>query len=357
MTQNSMLNAPQSSWPDKSPDTQASKEASAPITEGTQMETGTTDTPEKSSENGLDEIQKRILSTYDRIGKFDLKRLQVETLATGLATLDRNRFLTKDQARLVTIGAHTSHGKSALLMQIAAFVSKTAPVIVHSFEMGSDEIETRLLAAITNIPSNLIMEGSAPAHKVDAARKDFSERQLYVSNIQNRSLNYVLSSVFELSKVIGKPALVVIDYGQQIRPGGAGARSTERVVEITDISAGLLQLAQQLKCNVLVGAQLNNEVLKRAYASKDEDGNMSYVPIISDIREGSSIAHDSSCVLMVVRQHVFNREAPKDKATFYCVKNRAGELWDTDVQWLGSKCMFSEGEYEPKTKAKAFSGL
>jgi replicative DNA helicase len=299
-------------------------------------------TQEKSSESGLDDHQKAILATYDKVGKFDLKRLQVTVLESGLRVLDKHKFLTKDQARLITVGAHTSHGKSALLMQLAAHVSITEPVIVHSFEMGTDETESRLLAAISGIPSTLIQEGSAHKAKVDAARADFANRKLYMSNIQNRSLNYVMSSIYELSKIVGRPGLVVIDYGQQVKPGGAGARTTERVTEITDISAGLLQLAQQLKCNVLVGAQLNNEVLKRAYGSKDEDGNMEYVPIISDVREGSSIAHDSSTVLMVVRPNVFDRKAPKDTAFFYCVKNRGGELWDSAVKWDGPKCMFYE---------------
>lgn len=312
---------------------------SAPTIEALLQETATAATPGKSLENGLDEHQKAILSTYDKVGKFDLKRLEVEVLSSGFRVFDQHKVFTKNQGRLITVGAHTSHGKTALLMQIAAHVSKTEPVIVHSFEMSPEEIETRLLATISNIPTNLIMEGSVTQTKVEQARQDYASRKLYVSNIPNRSLNFVLSSVFEMSKIVGRPGLVVIDYGQQIRPGGDGVRG-QRVTEITDISAGLLQLAQQLKCNVAVGAQLNNEVLKRAYGSKDDDGNMEYTPIISDIREGSSIAHDSSLVLMVVRPYVFDRKQAKDLAQFYCLKHRGGELWDACMKWDGSKCRF-----------------
>lgn len=322
-------------------------EQSLPIIEEDLPETEIPPTSEKLDESGLDEHSQAILATYDKIGKFDLKKLQIEVLESGLPTFDKYKVLTRNQAKLITVGAHTSHGKSALLMQLAAHVSKTEPVIVHSFEMGSDEIETRLLAAIANIPSTLIQSGSNIQSKVDSAREDFASRKLYVSNVQNRSLNYVLSSIYEMSKIVGRPGLVVIDYGQQVKPGGAGARQTERVVEITDISAGLLGLAQQLKCNVVVGAQLNNEVLKRAYGSKDEDGNMEYIPIISDIREGSSIAHDSAVVLMVVRPQVFNHKCPKEEAVFYCLKNRHGELWKETLGWDGPKCMFYEEKKGP----------
>lgn len=309
---------------------------------GNQPEAVTTDTPVKSSENSLDEHQQRILATYDKVGTFDTKQLKVEVLESGLDVLDKHKVLTKNQGRVITVGAHTSHGKSALLMQIAAHVAKTEPVIVHSFEMSTKEIETRLLAAVCSVPAAFIIDGSISDQKVKKAREDYAKRKLYVSNVQNRSLNFVMSSIYELSKVVGKPGLIVIDYAQQIKPGGEGLRKTERVIEITDISAGLLQLAQQLQCNIIIGAQLNNEVLKRAYGSKDEDGRMNYTPIISDVREGSSIAHDSALVLMVVRPYVFDRVSPKDSAHFYCLKHRGGELWDAPVRWDGSKTLFYE---------------
>lgn len=289
----------------------------------------------------IDDHRTKILSTYDKIGKFDSKKLQVETLETGIPCFDRNRILTKGQARLITLGAHTSHGKSALLMQIAAHVSKTMSVIVHSFEMSSDEIETRLLAAAADISTTQIQEGGAQEAKLRAARDDYADRKLYVCNIQNRSSSFVTSSIYELAQIIGPVGLVMIDYGQQMKPGGNGVRP-DRVVEIGDISASLLQLAQQLKCNVIVGAQLNNEVLKRAWGTQDEEGNREYVPIISDIREGSSIAHDSAAVLVVVRPYVFDRRANKASAHVYCLKHRAGEIWDKPLRWDGQRCKFFE---------------
>ncbi len=330
-----------------------------PTTEESQLATETTGTPAPSSESGLDEHQKQVLATYDKVGKFDTKKLQVEVIESGLACLDKNKTFTKNQGRLITVGAHTSHGKSALLMQVAAHVAITQPVIVHSFEMSTDEIETRLLAAISSIPTSLIIEGSAPEAKLKEAREDYAKRHLYVSNCPNRSLGFVMSSVYELSKIVGQPGLVVIDYCQQVRPGGAGDRpgNQQRVNEITDISAGLLQLAQQLKCNVLLGAQLNNEVLRRAAITKDEDGCMEYIPIISDIREGSSIAHDSSVVLMLVRPYVFDRKSDKDKAQFYCLKNRGGELWEEEVKWDGSKTLFYDQNSKGRSKSSGSFSL
>lgn len=338
----------------KSISTWMSEGESVPTIGDVQPEPVIIGTPAPSFENGLDEMQQRVLATYDKVGKFDTKRLQVEVIESGLSCLDKNKTFTKNQGRLITVGAHTSHGKSALLMQVAAHISRTHPVFVHSFEMSTEEIETRLLSAVSGIPTSLIVEGSAAESKIKEAREDYAKRQLYVSNCHNRSLGFVMSSVYELSKVVGRPGLVVIDYCQQVKPGNGGA-GQQRVNEITDISAGLLQLAQQLKCNVLLGAQLNNEVLRRAAITKDEDGCMEYVPIISDIREGSSIAHDSAVVLMLVRPYVFDRKSDKDKAQLYCLKNRGGELWDEEVKWDGSKTMFYDQRGGSKKEKGGFS--
>jgi replicative DNA helicase len=318
------------------------KRLSAHTTEANQPATATTNIPAASLQSGLEDHQKAIIATYQKIGQFDLKRLQVETLDSGFDVFNRHKMFTKDQGRLITIAAHTSHGKTALLMQIAAHIAKDLPVYVHSFEMAPEELETRLLAAIADIPTTMIMEGSVHEAKVKAARVDFAKRRLYVSNIPNRSVNFVLSSLFEISKIYGRPGLVVIDYGQQLRPGGEGNKNMMRVNEITEISAACLTLAQQLKCNVAIGAQMNNEVLKRAYMSQDEDGKMHYLPIISDIREGSSIAHDSYAVITVVRPHIFDRNADKELAELYCLKHRGGELWDASIKWNGSRCQFYE---------------
>lgn len=320
-------------------------EESALTIKDTPSDQETTSTPEQSLLSGIEEHRAGILATYDKIGKFSNEELKVTVIESGFHSLDQQNFLTEKEGRLITIGAHTSHGKTALLMQLATHVSKTRPVIIHSFEMSQKKLETRILSSVTGIPSGMIKNGSALHSKVEEARADFRSRHLYLSNIRNSSLSFVMSSIYEMAKIVGQPGLVVIDYAQQVRPGAS--KNAQRVNEITDISAGLLQLAMQLNCNVLVGAQLNNEILKRAWHTQDDDGNMQYIPRIDDIREGSSIAHDSDTVLMVVRPGKFDRSKPDVTGNFYAIKTRDGEEWETTMEWDGTRCMFKEKENYP----------
>lgn len=310
-----------------------------PTTEVDPQWTGTPDIQDSSLVNGLDESQDNILDSYDKIGKFDLTALKVETIDCGFDILNKNRFITRGQGRVIVVGASTSHGKTAMMMQIGAYVSKEHYVVGHSFEMQSKELETRLLASESDVPMLDIMDGRAKESQVELAREGYLARKLYISNNPSRSLPYVMNSIWRFYKKVGPLGLVIIDYGQQLKPGESKG---SRVSEVGDISSGLQQLAQKIKCNIMVGIQLNNEITKRAWETKDPDGLMHYEPKLGDVRESSTIAHDAHFVLMLVRPHVYNKKNNKEEADLFCLKDRQGELWDASIKWDGPKCKFWE---------------
>lgn len=320
-----------------------SDEESQPTISEAPTGTETTATPAPSTENGLDDVQRSVLATYDKIDDFNLDELKVTIIDSGFKCLNVNKFITKDEGRLITVGAHTSHGKTAFMMQIAAHVAKEHPVIIHSFEMKRKQLITRMISSITGTPSSLIRSGMSQDPRIKKLEADFKNRKLYLSNSPNRGMSFILASVVELSKVVGRPGLVVIDYGQQVTPGGDPAQP--RVNQITDISAGLHKLAMYLNCNVLVGVQLNNNILSRSWDDKDEQGKRQFVPRMDDIREGSSIAHDSDTVLVITRPGKFDRKShTDDMAHLWAIKTRDEGEWDHKIKWDGSRCRFSEEE-------------
>jgi hypothetical protein len=83
---------------------------------------------------------------YSRVRVPSASELRVEALRTGFSLLDRNRFLKKNRPNVAMIAAHSGHGKTALLMQIAMEVAKEGPVFVHSFEMDNRDLITRMIA-------------------------------------------------------------------------------------------------------------------------------------------------------------------------------------------------------------------
>lgn len=308
---------------------------SAPIIAADLQETETTDTPEKSLPNGRD-VPK--IDNYDRIGNFNLNDLRVETLDTGFNILNKHLILAKGLPQLVTVAAYTSHGKTALMMQIAANVAKYGPVFVHSFEMSKRQLETRLIAAIAEVPAEQVMAGKCPQSKLTKATKEFADRELYLSKSSDSSINYVMTSCFEKAKILGPPALIVIDYLQLMVSKVPNASRTR---EIAECMRGLKTLAEQLKCPILLGSQMNRKCEERGQEIEVRKGVGEYKPMIGDIAESSNIAHDSDVVLFVTRQEQYDGTRP-NQADFLCAKNRNGQTFEATLQWTGALCSFRE---------------
>lgn len=300
--------------------------------------------PHESLRTGENATQNRILSTYTKIEEFNVDELKVEVIDSGFRTLDDHKVFTENEGRIVALGAYTSHGKTALMMQIAAHISKKYPVIIHSFEMTKKQLVTRLISSATGISMSLIRKGIENNPKIKELEADFRKRKLYLANVRNRTTGFVIESIYQMAQAVGQPGLIVIDYGQQLTPGGDGRQN--RVAELSSVSAGLMTLSEELKCNILVGLQLNNRILDRSRTDKDEDGKRSFVPEVADIRETTGIACDADTVLMLVRKGLFDRDLEDRSASLWGPKTRNEPIPETFLEWDGPHCRFIENYKE-----------
>ncbi len=341
MTLKSISNVPDDISATKSAATKAFLERFAPITEAEASPPAGTATPEKSTENGS--ADPFLVDNYNRIGEFDFSSLKVEALPSGFSVFDKHFVLKKNKAQLITVAAYTSHGKTALMMQIAANVSRHGPVFVHSFEMAKSELETRLLANIAEYPAEAIMRGDIPAAKLAKAMAEYKRRKLYLCKSTNNTLAYIQTSCFEKAKEVGKPALIVVDY-LQIMDGHKDRVDRRR--EIADCMKGLKTLAEKLECPILLGSQLNRNCESRGKSIELRKGIGEYRPIIGDLAESSNIAHDSDVVLFVTRQEQYDGSRP-NQADILCAKNRSGQTFESVFEWSGEKCSFYESDRKP----------
>lgn len=319
------------------------EEASVATIKALPTPTEITSTLEKSFENGNAGF---VVDNYDKIGNFDFDALRVDALPSGFNVFDKHFVLKRGKAQLVTVAAYTSHGKTALMMQLATTVAKEGPVFVHSFEMSKMELETRLLASLAGFPAERIMRGDIPKDKLTKAVREYAARKLYLCKSTNNTLPYIQSSCFEKAKQVGKPSLIVVDY-LQIMSGGVDR--AQRTREIADCMRGLKTLAEQLECPVLLGSQMNRNCELRGKEIEKHKGVGEYRPILSDLAESSSIAHDSDVVLFITRQEQYDGTKP-NQAEILCSKNRSGQTFEASFQWSGETCSFYEGPSLPNGK-------
>ena len=102
-------------------------------------------------------------------------------------------------------------------------------------------------------------------------------------------------------------------------------RQHERIGTVEDgfeTSRALKLLAQTTGVAVLALSQLNREVDKRS----------SKQPFLSDLRESGSIEQDADTVIMVYREHVYDKNAPEDGVEILVRKRREGPTGEVQMR-------------------------
>lgn len=252
-------------------------------------------------------------------------------VSTGLDELDRYTGGLR-AGQLVLIGGRPGSGKSVLAMQIAAHIAATNDVAVPflSYEMSCDEIGFRLLAAATGIDLQSLMRGVIPhdmTHIVAREAEKLAALPLLIDDKPPRTIGGVRSALRRLQR--RRPiGAVVFDYLQLM----SSDRNHEgRTQEVGDISRESKLLADELEVPVIACSQLSRQMMNRPDKR----------PQLSDLRESGSLEQDSSIVLFVHREHVFNNAAPADAAELILGKNRNGPTNVTiPLRWDGGAMRF-----------------
>ena len=323
--------------------------ASAPTTGEAAVQTDVTSTPEKSIPDTLikqikdglltpeEAIENAFPSPFVHVKEISVDQLSVDPLPTGFSALDQHLFLKKDRAELVVVGAGTSHGKSAFMLQVAANVAKKGRVFVFSLEMDERDIKARLLAPRINVPLQKIMAGGVPSNKLKQANDLFTEMQLYLCTNGKRDINHIRQTALDAAKQIGAPDLVVLDYLQLLR----GPNKNTRTAEIADILGAVKELAKALHCPIMIGSQLNRECERRGRKIQIDKGIGDYRPMNADLMDSGSIEHDADVILFISRQFQYDRTR-LGEADIVMTKNRGGKVFDAVFEFTGELCAFYE---------------
>ena len=206
----------------------------------------------------------------------------------------------------VVIGARPYQGKTELLFETALHNTvKRNPddesevvkrVLVASAEMSVEEFDERE-SAMLGVPIDKLRSGQLEQTQWDKlfnlvgelAKRPmyFLEGRMTIDHIYNRA---------RLLKATEGLDLVIIDYIQLLRDTIVRRGDSATRERVSAISAGMKQLAQELKVPVITASQLNREVEFR----KDK------MPVLADLRESGSIEQDADVVIMVTRPEVYD---------------------------------------------------
>src|SRR5665213_2938217 len=241
-------------------------------------------------------------------------------LSTGLTDLDQ-KLGGLHGSDLIVLAARPSMGKTSLATNIAFNVARHyayepqpgggrktvngGVVAFFSLEMSAEQLAMRLLAEVTEVPSDKIRKGQITAAEYGRIRDasfEIAEAPLYIDATGGISIAQLAARARRLKRTIGLD-LIVVDYLQLVTAGDG--RIDNRVQEVTQITQGLKALAKELNVPILAAAQLSRQVENR------EDKK----PQLADLRESGSIEQDADVVMFIYREAYYLSRSPPNEGT------------------------------------------
>jgi replicative DNA helicase len=229
-------------------------------------------------------------------------------VTTGLKDLDR-RLGGLHGSDLIILAGRPSMGKTALATNMAFNAAQaqkpendedsdrtTHHVLFFSLEMSAEQLAARILSQVSGIPSDRVRRGEINADEFQAfavASQHMSRVSLFIDDTPAITVSTMRTRARRLKRQSGLD-MIVVDYLQLLQ-GSPGARSENRVQEISEITRGLKQLAKELNVPVLALSQLSRQVEQR------EDKR----PQLADLRESGSIEQDADVVMFIFREQYY----------------------------------------------------
>jgi len=204
---------------------------------------------------------------------------------------------------LTLVGARPSMGKTTLGLSTAIKAAKSgAGVGFISLEMDADKLAARAISDIAfdwnlKVPYADVIRGKVGDQDLDHlinATKDLDRLPILIEEQSGLSMTDIRVKAEAMMEDMQKHGssldLLVIDHLGLIKP--SGRYSGNRVQEISEMTAGLKQLAREYGIAVMLLSQLN-----RGVESRD-----SKVPQLSDLRDSGSIEQDADTIIFLYRE-------------------------------------------------------
>lgn len=250
---------------------------------------------------------------------------------TGIEKLDFELGGGIPFGHLAVIGALSSHGKTALGMQIGHHNTKIEgrEVLFLSLEMSLDQLADRTLSYASGIPAsqwysrNEHLEHDVKQHFEGAANYVFVDGISTLVEVEQELVRGFNAGI----------KVAIIDYCQFI---DASSRDDTNSI-MRRVSAKLKKLAKGHDAVIFALAQLHKRVVDRKPLA----------PQLMDIEYGSKLAHDADQVIFGLWPFRVDTTLPRDRYRLFIEKNRNGQSKVTIDAKFNPERMCVTAEVEP----------
>lgn len=277
-------------------------------------------------------IKEALAESFDRLDELHKTVGGLRGVATGFVDLD-NRLAGMQASNLLILAARPGMGKTAMVLNIAQYVSvhDKVPVGVFSLEMSKEELVDRLLVSQADVDAWRLKTGRLNDEdftRLSEAMGELAEAPLFIDDTPGLNILEMRTKARKL-QVEHDVKLLVVDYLQLVDPG---RRLDNRVVEVSMISQSLKNLARELKIPVLAVSQLSRAVETRGGGK----------PQLADLRESGAIEQDADVVMFLYRKEEEEGRALPDQIStqLFIAKHRNGPTGEINLIFRGDRIKF-----------------
>lgn len=298
---------------------------------------------------------------------------QSKSFITGVATgyRDIDEMVGGMQGgELHIIAGRPGMGKTAIALGIARRIAQRGtPVAFFTMEMSPDQLNRRLIAERSSVPTSAIRRGRYGEGNINAlvdASNEIAHLPIHFYHRPWIDPTQMRLAAARLIRRYGVGVAMVDHLG--IMSAGPG-RWSNRTHEVTAITGGLKAAAVSLDIPVIAFSQLS-----RAVEQRDEKR-----PTLSDLRDSGSIEQDADAVFFLYRHHYYIRhekphrkpkEAPEafsermlrwgedmraseHVGEFIGAKLRDGDPGTVTLRWDGPTTSYHDSEDQPEFGGEA----
>lgn len=195
---------------------------------------------------------------------------------------------------LTVVAGRPGMGKTAFIVQQAVDAAlQNLAVGIFSLEMSAEQIASRILTNITQIPNSSVLRKGLKPHEIQVYldhKPNLQELPIHIDDIPAITIDN-LKTKAKMMKLRHNIQILFVDYLQLINHNSAKSREQE----ISTISRELKALAKELNIPVIALSQLSRNVEQR------HDKR----PLLSDLRDSGAIEQDADEVIFLYRPEYY----------------------------------------------------
>jgi replicative DNA helicase len=216
-----------------------------------------------------------------------------------------------------------------------AAIAQKKTVAFFSLEMTSEQLVDRILSWMATVNMGKIARGDLSGEdfaRIGDSIEKLWETDIYLDDSWGTTIASLKSKLRRLKVEKGKLDMVVLDY-LQLMSAGWSKFAGNRVMEVSEMSRSLKEMAKDLKVPIVVLSQLSRAVEQRV----DKE------PQLSDLRDSGAIEQDADSVMMIYREEYYDPDTDKKGATnIFVRKNRNWPIGDTELFFQKENMKFIE---------------